>query len=96
MKEIFSEIIDVPLKQGYQVIKREVQYNGDSTLTTADIAALKELAAKNGNNNSNNNNANPCDTKNSTFQLFFKYNKREIDMNAADFKTFIDQLAYSP
>lgn len=87
-KEIFSETIDVPLKQGYQVLRREVPYNGDSTLMATDVAI------KNSNNNSNNNNSNsPCDTKNSTFQLFFKYNKKEIDVDAADFKTFIDELS---
>ncbi|CAN5371621.1 hypothetical protein BH10BAC1_BH10BAC1_19820 [soil metagenome] len=87
-KEIFSETIDVPLKQGYQVIRREVAYNGDSTLTAADIAAIKALENKN-----NTTTNSPCDTKNSTFQLFFKYNQKEIDMEAAEFKSFIDELS---
>ncbi len=84
-KEIFSEVINVPLKQGYQVIRREIPYNSDNTLTAADSARLKELALKNG--------GGPCDTQNSTFSLFFKYNKKEIDREAADFKRFIDELS---
>lgn len=84
-KPIFSEEINVPIKQGYQVLKRQIPY-GDS-LTTAQRDSLLAY------NNNINNSASPCKTKNSTFQLFFKYNKKEIDKEAVDFKTFIDELS---
>lgn len=82
-KEIFSEVIDVPLKQGYQVIRREVPYLGENPTSTDNTVT-------NGNNSIT---GDPCSSQNSYYELFFKYNKKEIDNEAADFKRFIDALS---
>lgn len=84
-KTILSEIIDAPKKQGYTVIRKEVPYYGDSTLLAVDNSSLNNTSSLNGKNG-------PCIPEKSNFQLFFKYNKKEIDTDAADFKTFIDEL----
>jgi len=83
-KEIYREPIEVPLKLGYQVIKREIPYKTAILLSAADSVAHYELAIKNG--------TGPCIPEKSSFQLFFKYNKKEIDNDAAAFKSFIDAL----
>lgn len=86
-RTILSEIIDAPKKRGYTVIRKEIPYYGDSTNLVAGIdnSALNNNALLNGKNG-------PCIPEKSAFQLFFKYNKKEIDTEAADFKTFIDEL----
>ncbi|MFL5763712.1 MAG: hypothetical protein ACJ77K_07190 [Bacteroidia bacterium] len=78
-KEFHSEILDAPKGKGYQVIRIEVPYYGDSAA----------IAGRNGNNNST---GALCDPK-AVFQLNFKYNKKEIDESAADFAAFIDRLS---
>ena len=81
-KEIYSEVLEAQKGHGYQVIKKEVPYNGDIVTTVSDSATLKDLARQN----------KLCDPKKSSFQLFFKYNKKEIDTESAEFQTFIDGL----
>ncbi|MCX6294777.1 MAG: OmpA family protein, partial [Bacteroidetes bacterium] len=82
-KEIFSETIDAPKGKGYQVLRREIPFYGDSTAVSKKDSS-KDLVAING--------ITPCDPKKSNFQLYFKYNKKEIDIEASDFKAFIDEL----
>lgn len=81
-KEIYTEVIDAPKKQGYKVIKRQIPY-GDSIAVVINTT-----------DNTSNTNAIPCDAQKSSFQLFFKYNKKEIDINSADFMNFIDALSH--
>ncbi len=84
-KIIHDEIVDAPKKQGYKVIKREIPYYGDSTLIASDSAALYALANANKNT--------PCNIEKLNYQQFFKYNKKDIDKEAEDFKLFIDGLS---
>jgi Tol biopolymer transport system component/outer membrane protein OmpA-like peptidoglycan-associated protein len=83
-KEIFSEILESPKGHGYQVIKREVPYNGSNAVYATDNShsnkdSLAMLSKQ-------------CDPQKSVFQLFFKYNKKEIDARSDEFKNFIDAL----
>ena len=80
-KEIYSEVLDAPKGHGYQVIRKDVPYNGDVHTTAVDSAELKALAAHN----------KLCDPR-ASFQLFFKYNKKEIDTKSAEFITFVDGI----
>ncbi len=84
-EEIYSEIIDVQKGKHYQVIKRNVPYKSAALLTAIDSAAQNNLANKNV--------IDSCNPQKSTFQLFFKYNKKELDNNMLAFKSFIDALA---
>ncbi len=79
--EVFSQIIDVPKGKGYQVIKKDVIY-GDSTLVVAIDSTL-----------TNNNTSKNCLPGQVFYQLFFKYNKKEINSEASDFNAFIDELS---
>lgn len=88
-KEIYTELIEVPKGQGYQVLHKEVVYNGDSTLTDAEIAALRAVE----NQKTTGDKKNPCNGQNSNYQLFFGYNMKEINVSSKDFKTFIDILS---
>lgn len=84
-KTILNEVIDAPKKQGYKVIRKEIPYYGDSTQLLVDNSALNNSNLLNGKNGL-------CNPEKSSYQLFFKYNKKEVDNEAADFKTFIDEL----
>jgi hypothetical protein len=81
-KEIYSEVFNAQKGHGYQVIKKDVPYNGENNTTLVDSTTLKDLAAHN----------KLCDPQKSSFQLFFKYNKKEIDIKSSEFQSFIDAL----
>ncbi|MGZ4060350.1 MAG: hypothetical protein ACXVPU_15045, partial [Bacteroidia bacterium] len=87
-KEIYSEILNAPKGQGYMVIKKDVPYNGENAAALSDSAnAASALATKNKNTLNK-----QCDPQKSSFQLFFKYNKKEIDTKSTEFQNFIDGL----
>lgn len=80
-KELSSETLDAPKGQGYQVIKREIPYYGlngiDSTKIRDSLAAY----------------AKQCDPVHGNYSLYFKYNRKEIDVHSPEFNSFINALA---
>lgn len=83
-KEILSEKLDIPKGKKYQVIKREIPYYGNKPISdsaaTTDSIPLANLSKL-------------CNPKSSNYQLFFKYNKKDIDVTSEEFKTFIDGVS---
>jgi Tol biopolymer transport system component len=80
-KEIFSEVLDVPSGKGYQVIKREIPYGG--TLVKLDSSRIKDSLAAYA----------VCDPQATSFDLYFGYNKKSIDINAKNYQDFITALS---
>jgi hypothetical protein len=78
-KEFFSETLDVPKGKGYQVVKREIPYNNKKGASSSDKNDILATATE-------------CDPQKATYQLFFKYNKKEIDVETAEFKAFVYAL----
>ncbi|MDF2436990.1 MAG: hypothetical protein K0Q95_1366 [Bacteroidota bacterium] len=77
-KILKSEELVVSKGKGYQVIKREIPYGAD--LASADSSRIKDSLA----------NLTVCDPKTSSFELYFGYNKKSIDVKS---KKFIDFIA---
>jgi hypothetical protein len=77
-KELLSEVLEVPKGKRYQVIKRELPYGSlvDSAAIADSLAQLAKL----------------CDPKKSSYQLNFKYNKKQIDIKSTEFVSFVDAL----
>lgn len=76
-KEIFSEVIDVPKGKGYQVIRRDIPYNG--SLVVLDSARIKDSLAT----------LAICDPAATSFALYFGYNQKSIDIKSKNYETFI-------
>jgi hypothetical protein len=76
-KEIFSELLDVPGGKGYQVIKREIPYGG--TIVMLDSARIRDSLAA----------LAICDPKTSSFELYFGYNQKSIDVKSKNYMNFI-------
>ncbi|HEY0029580.1 MAG TPA: hypothetical protein VGC65_02385 [Bacteroidia bacterium] len=83
-KELYNDVVDVPKGKGYQVIKRDdITFNGDSLpLTRTDLNSTNSSASHG-----------PCDPQSASFQLFFKYNKKEINTNSSEFNNFIAAIS---
>ncbi|MBL7884402.1 MAG: PD40 domain-containing protein, partial [Bacteroidia bacterium] len=78
-KELLNETVEAPKGKRYTVIKREIPYG--TPLDSAAIAdSLAQLAKK-------------CDPKKSSYELYFKYNKKQIDVKSTEFKLFIEAIA---
>ncbi|MCE3279404.1 MAG: hypothetical protein K0S44_1595 [Bacteroidetes bacterium] len=80
-KEIFSETLQVPGGKGYQVIRRDVPYGG--TIVKADSTAIKDSLA----------NYALCDPKTNSFELYFGYNQKSIDVKSKSYTSFIDAIS---
>ncbi len=76
---IHDEVVEAPKGTKYNVVRREIPYGTpyDSLRIKDSLAALAKM----------------CDPKKSSFQTFFKYNKKQIDAKSTEFKTFIETLA---
>jgi Tol biopolymer transport system component len=102
-KEIYTEMIDVPKGLGYIVLKKDVTYNGDGTpATVPTVAVVDPTKIKNTTTpttiitptpTNTNVSMEACDPTKSTYQLFFKYNKKEIDVKSPEFISFINAMA---
>lgn len=80
-KELLNEKLEVPRGKRYQVIKREIPYG-----TPADSAAVADSLARYAASKQ-------CDPVRSTYSMFFKYNKKQIDVQSTEFTNFIDAIA---
>ncbi|MBA3972355.1 MAG: PD40 domain-containing protein, partial [Bacteroidetes bacterium] len=96
-KEIFNEDIDVRKGKGYNVIKKEILFYGDSSLASNTNGQIKDTTTSSTSNlndqNSDKKNTSPCTSKINDFQLFFGYNKKDIEKDAVDFATFVNELS---
>ncbi len=82
-KEVFSEVLDAPKGKGYQVYKREIPY-GKPRPVIAKVDSTKYIENKI--------NSSDCNPKKTFYQLYFKYNQKDIDESSEDFTSFIDAL----
>ncbi|OFY84292.1 MAG: hypothetical protein A3F72_14830 [Bacteroidetes bacterium RIFCSPLOWO2_12_FULL_35_15] len=82
-KEIFTEVLDAPKGKGYQIYKREIPY-GEPRPVVAKVDSTKTNVTPTISGD--------CNPKKTFYQLYFKYNQKDIDENAEDFTTFIDAL----
>lgn len=80
-KEIYSEILDAPKGQGYQVIKREIPYGKNPNDSTGYKDSLAQLMAG------------VCNPKSTSYQLHFFYNKKNIDTKSKEYIDFIDAIS---
>lgn len=76
-KEIFSEMLDVPKGQGYRVIKRDIPYGG--TIVVLDSARIRDSLSA----------LAVCDPKATSFDLYFGYNQKSIDVKSKSYTAFI-------
>jgi len=76
-KEIFSETLDVPKGKGYQVIKREIPYGGGAVVL--DSARIRDSLAAFA----------VCDPAATSFDLYFGYNQKSIDVKSKKYMAFI-------
>jgi hypothetical protein len=76
-KILKSEELVVSKGKGYQVIKREIPYGAD--LVIADSSKIKDSLA----------NLVACDPKSSSFELYFGYNQKSIDVKSKKYTDFI-------
>lgn len=81
-KEVLTETLETPKGQGYQVIRREIPFNGDPPAAAIDSTRYKDSIASLG----------VCDPKASSFELHFRYNEKSIDTKAKQYQTFIDAI----
>ncbi len=81
-KELLNEILESKKGTGYQVIKREIPYMG--TNPPVDSTGIKDSLARL---------AGTCDPKASSFELYFGYNQKTIDVNSKNYNTFIDAIS---
>ncbi|MCW3085160.1 MAG: hypothetical protein JWP12_2526 [Bacteroidetes bacterium] len=82
---LLAEVLESKKGAGYQVIKREIPYNGYNGVPTPnDSAAIKDSLARL---------AGACDPKASSFELYFGYNQKTIDVNSKNYNAFIDAIA---
>ncbi|MBL7889099.1 MAG: PD40 domain-containing protein [Bacteroidia bacterium] len=80
-KELLNETLEVPKGKRYQVIKRELPYG-----TPPDSAAIADSLARYAASKQ-------CDPAKSSYSMFFKYNKKQIDVKSVEFTNFIDAIA---
>lgn len=83
-KEIFSEVLDAPKGKGYQIYKREIPYGAPRPII-AKADSIKTTI--------NPVSSEDCNPKKTFYQLYFKYNQKDIDENSEDFTSFIDALS---
>lgn len=81
-KEIFSEDLNCPKGKGYQVIKREIPYGGFPV--SADSLRMKDSLARL---------ADICNPQKTTFELYFLYNQKSIDVKSKNYIAFIDGIS---
>ncbi|HEX8517713.1 MAG TPA: hypothetical protein VF868_16055 [Bacteroidia bacterium] len=79
-KEIFSETLEAPKGKGYQVIKREIPYGTDPY--ALDSARIRDSLAT----------LSVCDPKTNSFELYFGYNQKSIDVKSKKYTDFISAL----
>lgn len=79
-KEIFSEVLNVPKGKGYQVIKREIPYGG--SLASMDSIRIKDSLSR----------LSICDPKATSYDLYFGYNQKSIDIKSKKFTDFISSV----
>jgi tetratricopeptide (TPR) repeat protein len=81
-KELLNETLEVPKGKRYQVIKREIPYGAPPVDSIAVADSLAKFAA-----------SKQCDPTKSSYSIFFKYNKKQIDVKSAEFTSFVDAIA---
>jgi Tol biopolymer transport system component len=81
-KEIFSEDLLVPKGKGYQVIKREIPYNGYPV--NADSLKMRDSLARL---------ADICNPQRTSYDLHFFYNQKSIDVKSKDYLAFIEAIS---
>lgn len=75
---LLDEVVEAPRGNKYNVIRREIPYGTpyDSLRIKDSLAALAKM----------------CDPKKSSFENYFKYNKKQIDTKSDEFKGFITTI----
>lgn len=74
---LLDEVVDAPRGNKYNVIRREIPYG-----TPPDSSKGTDASA-----------LAKCDPARSAYQIYFKYNKKQIDVKSKEFQSFINALA---